>query len=36
MDREALQKGICNIVRNIKDIDILKKILTYVNRMILK
>lgn len=36
MDRDTLQHGICNIVCEINDIDILVKILTYVNRMILK
>ncbi len=36
MDRETLQNGICDIVCEISDVEILMKILTYVNRMILK
>lgn len=36
MDRETLQNGICDIVYKISDVEILVKILTYVNRMILK
>lgn len=36
MEKEALQNGICDIVCKISDVEILMKILTYVNRMILK